>query len=72
MTTTYTETTVDKENLIEANLDFILGHLSDPLFPRTIMTKTLGYQKKVYNKHELLAYFKASNYQDCRINAYPY
>jgi Primase X len=63
--------TVDKENLIETNLDFILGHLSDPLFPRTIMTKALGYQKEVFNKHELLAYFKTSDYKDCRINAYP-
>ena len=71
MTLTYTETTVDKENLIEANLDFILGHLSDPSFPRTIMTKALGYQKEVFNKHELLAYFKASGYKDCRVNAYP-
>ncbi|MFY9967005.1 MAG: hypothetical protein WAK50_14830, partial [Nitrososphaeraceae archaeon] len=71
MTSTYTETTVDKENLIEANLDFILKHLSDPVFPRTIMTKALGYQKEVFNKHELLVYFKASNYKDCRINAYP-
>ena len=66
-----TLTTIDKENLIEANLDFIIEHLSDPLFPRTIMTKALGYQKEVFNKHQLLAYFKASNYQDCRINAYP-
>ena len=64
-------TAVDKENLIEANLDFILEHLNDPLFPRTIMTKALGYQKEVFNKLELLAYFKASDYKDCRINAYP-
>ena len=66
-----TLTTVDKENLIETNLDFIIEHLSDPIFPRTIMTKALGYQKEVFNKHELLAYFKASDYKDCRINAYP-
>jgi hypothetical protein len=71
MTFTHTEATVDKENLIEANLDFILKHVCDPLFPRTIMTKALGYQKEVFNKHELLTYFKASNYYDCRINAYP-
>jgi len=71
MTLSHTEATVDKENLIKTNLDFILGHFSDPLFPRTIMTKALGYQKEVFNKHELLAYFKASSYQDCRINAYP-
>jgi hypothetical protein len=35
------------------------------------MTKTLGYQKEVFNKQEALARFKAANYQDCRINAYP-
>ena len=63
--------TIDRENPIEANLDFIIEHLSDPLFPRKIMTKALGYQKEVFNKHELLAYFKASCYKDCRINAYP-
>jgi Primase X len=66
-----TLTTIDKEIQIEAYLDFILEHLGDPLFPRTIMTKTLGYQKEVFNKHELLAYFKASDFKDCRINAYP-
>lgn len=71
MSLTHTEATIDEENLIEANLDFILEHLSDPLFPRTIMTRTLGHQKEVFNKHELLAHFKASNYEDCRINAYP-
>jgi len=71
MTLTHTEATIERAHLIEANLDFILEHLSDPLFPRTIMTKALGYQKEVFNKHELLAYFKASGYKDCRVNAYP-
>jgi hypothetical protein len=66
-----TLTTIGKEIQIEANLDFILKHLNVPLFPRTIMTKALGYQKEVFNKHELLAYFKASDFKDYRINAYP-
>jgi hypothetical protein len=35
------------------------------------MAKALGYQKEVFNIQEVLAYFKASNYEDCRINAYP-
>jgi hypothetical protein len=35
------------------------------------MTKALGRQIQVFNKQELLAYFRASNYQDCRLNAYP-
>ena len=35
------------------------------------MTKHLGYQIEVHNKHELLDHFEQSNYEDCRINAYP-
>jgi len=35
------------------------------------MTKRLGYQKEVFSKQELLNYFKSSDYEDCRINAYP-
>ena len=35
------------------------------------MTKDLGYQVEVYNREEALEYFKSSNYEDCRINAYP-
>jgi Primase X len=35
------------------------------------MTKQLGYQLEVFNKEEALEYFKTSNYEDCRINAYP-
>ena len=35
------------------------------------MTKDTGYQLEVFNKEEALGYFKSSNYNDCRINAYP-
>jgi hypothetical protein len=35
------------------------------------MTKGLGYQKEAFNVKEVLDYFSASNYEDCRINAYP-
>jgi hypothetical protein len=55
----------------EDGLDFILNHFQEPLFPRKIMTKQLGYQVEVFNKEETLEYFKTSNYEDCRINAYP-
>jgi len=71
MAFTNTKTTNDNANLIEENLDFILEHLSAPSFPRTIMTRALGYQKEVFSKDEALTYFKACNYKDCRINAYP-
>jgi hypothetical protein len=56
---------------IEQGLDFILSHFQEPIFPRKIMTKKLGYQVEVFNKEEALEYFKSSNYEDCRINAYP-
>jgi Primase X len=35
------------------------------------MTRQLGYQAEVFNKDEILEYFEDSNYEDCRINAYP-
>ena len=51
---------------VQDGLNFILNHFQEPLFPRKIMTKKLGYQIEVFNKEE---YFKDSNYEDCRINA---
>src|SRR5919199_1085075 len=57
---------------IEEGLDFILGHFKEPGFPRTISTKTTeGRQIVVYGREEALARFKAANYLDCKINAYP-
>lgn len=57
---------------IEAGLDFILSHFDqNRLFPRTIMTKKLGYQKEVFSKEETIKYFQESDYLDCRINAFP-
>jgi hypothetical protein len=35
------------------------------------MTKAIGHQKEAFNIKEVLEYFRASNYEDCRINAYP-
>ncbi len=64
-------TAIGKETTIKENLDFILNHLNNPLFPRKIMTRALGHQKEVLDAQEALAYFKASNYEDCRVNAYP-
>ena len=59
-------------SVINEGLDFILGHFEEPVWPRTISTKTTeGRQVLVYNKEEALARFKQSNYMDCRINAYP-
>ena len=56
---------------VEDGLDFILSHFQEPLFPRKIVTRQLGYQVEIFDKGEALGYFKSSNYEDCRINAYP-
>src|SRR5918995_4297958 len=57
---------------IEIGLDFILSHFEQPtIFPRTIMTKKLGYQRKVYSKERALEHFIKSDFIDCRINAFP-
>ena len=52
-------------------IDLILAHLEEPLFPRDIMTKKLGYKIGVFDKESILWHFEESNYQDCRISAYP-
>ena len=61
----------DIHGKVQHGLDFILNHFQEPLFPRKIMTKQLGYQVEVFNKEEALEYFKTSSYEDCRINSYP-
>jgi hypothetical protein len=60
----------NEHSKIQDGLDFILTHLQEPIFPRNIMTKAPGHQKEVFNKEEVLSYFRTSNYEDCRINAY--
>ena len=63
---------IKKKKEIEIGLDFILSHLEEPtIFPRTVMTKKLGYQIIVYSKETAIEHFLESNFIDCRINAFP-
>jgi hypothetical protein len=57
---------------IEEGLEFILGHLEEPiLWPRTISVRsTEGGQILVNGKQEALTWYKAANLLDCRISAY--
>lgn len=62
------------EVTIGYGIDFILSHLEEPHWPRTISTKTTSlskWQVLVFNREEALARFKQANLLDCRINAYP-
>ena len=44
--------------IISENVDFILSHFQEPIFPRKIMTKRLGYQKEVFSKQEAIELFR--------------
>jgi hypothetical protein len=56
---------------VKEGLIFIINHLAD-LWPRTISTHaTKGGQRLVNNFAEAMAWFKAANFLDCRISAYP-
>jgi hypothetical protein len=62
----------NRKKVVEIGLDFILSHLEEPIiFPRTIMTKKLGYQRIVYSKESAFEHFIESEFIDCRINAFP-
>jgi hypothetical protein len=61
-----------RPSAVKEGLDFILSHFKEEGFPRTISTKTTeGRQVVIYNKNEAFAMFKAANYLDCKISAYP-
>jgi hypothetical protein len=70
------------EQSSKKGLDLILSHFQyfedfqgygATHWPRTVSTKaTQGRQVVVTGKEEALAHFKAANYMDCRISAYPY
>ena len=53
-------------------LDFILSHFKEPIFPRTISTwKTGNKQTEVFDKRNSINLFDYSKLIDCKINAYP-
>jgi hypothetical protein len=56
---------------VAEGLDFILGHFQEPIWPRSISTQTTeGRQVLAYSKEEVLAWFEAANFLDCRINEF--
>ena len=71
-TTTIIPGTIDNFDVdVQNGLKFILSHLSQPHFPRNIMTYRLGRQILVHSVEEAMQYYKESEFLDCRISAYP-
>jgi hypothetical protein len=57
---------------IQNGLDYLLGQIVPPIWPRTISTHTTeGKQVLVYTQDQALAKFRQARLLDCRINAYP-
>ena len=72
MTTTTTAITSKQfEMEVKEGLIFILNHLDD-LWPRTVSTYATGGGQRLVNSFaEAMAWFKAANFLDCRISAWP-
>lgn len=71
-TITFSQNYKELEKRVTEGLDFIIYHLKEPIWPRTISTKTTeGRQVKVSSKKQAIAWYKAANFLDCRISAYP-
>ena len=63
---------IEHESSLIQGLEFILSHFNEPVWPRTISTKTTqGKQISVNSKEEVIARFNQANGLDCRIAAYP-
>ena len=72
-TTTATSTTTTRFGAqLPLDSGFLLKHFDEPVWPRTVSTKTTeGRQILVCNEEEAFARFKQASFMDCRINAYP-
>lgn len=70
------DTQISIEHSCNEGLDYILSRFDedqDQMWPRTISTKVTEARQIIINsREEALAYFKAANYFDCRISAFPY
>ena len=73
-TDTYYYSNIINRKTIESGIDFILSHFDESLlFPRKISTyNSNNKQFLVRTREEVIDAFIASNFVDCRINAYPY
>jgi hypothetical protein len=69
----YTRSPQTEDSIVSRGLDYITSHfLHQEIWPRNISTKATGGCQIVANsRNEAIERFKESNFQDCRISAYP-
>jgi hypothetical protein len=62
----------NRKYIVHPGQSFVLEHFEEPVWPRTVSTKTTEErQVLIYNKEEAFTRFRQANFMDCRINAYP-
>lgn len=76
-TDTYYYSNIINRKTIESDIDFILSHFEEPIFPRKISTYKSQqndglFQFLVGSKQGIINAFIDSSFVDCQINAYPY
>lgn len=74
--TYYYSNIINHKTIIESDIDFILSHFEEPIFPRKISTYKSQqndlFQFLVGSKQGIINAFIDSSFVDCQINAYPY
>ena len=64
-----------RKNKVKQNIRFILSHFKEPIFPRTITSRSTtrdGPQfKVVYDEKEMFRTYEQSKFIDCRVSIYP-
>ena len=70
----YLQPSEKRKNIVKQNIRFILGHFKEPIFPRTITSRSTtcdGTQfKVVYNEKEMFRTYEQSQFVDCRVSIY--
>ena len=63
-----------RKNKVKQNIRFILSHFKEPIFPRTITSRSTtrdGPQfKVVYDEKEMFRTYEQSKFIDCRVSIY--
>ena len=63
-----------RKNKERQNIRFILNHFKEPIFPRTVSSRSTTYDatqfKVVYNEEEMFRIYKQSKFIDCRVSIY--
>jgi hypothetical protein len=70
----HSEQSKQRKNKVKQNIRFILSHFKEPIFPRTISSRSTAYNatqfKVVYNEKEMFRFHEHSKFIDCRVSIY--